>query len=114
MAIRKFAFLVVLGLMATACGNGSGNPTSTGTKHGGTLTVAIGIDPDTLDPAAQTTTTASQIVDMMVERLYTMDANGATQPQLASDVPKVSADGLTYTVPLRTGVKFSDGGAFNA
>ena len=74
MAIRKFAFLVVLGLMATACGNGSGNPTSSGPKHGGTLTVAIGIDPDTLDPAAQTTTTASQVVDMMVERLYTLTA----------------------------------------
>ena len=69
MVIRKFAFLVVLGLMAAACGNGSGNPTSSGPKHGGTLTVAIGIDPDTLDPAAQTTTTASQVVDMMVERV---------------------------------------------
>ena len=114
MAIRKFAFLVVLGLMATACGNGSGNPTSSGPKHGGTLTVAIGIDPDTLDPAAQTTTTASQVVDMMVERLYTLDSNGATQPQLASAMPTTSSDGLTYTIPLRTGVKFSDGTPFNA
>jgi ABC-type transport system substrate-binding protein len=115
MAIRKLAFLVVLGVVAAACGTSSGTgPTSGGPKHGGTLTVAIGIDPDTLDPAAQTTTTASQIVDMVVERLYTLDSNGATQPQLASDVPKTSADGLTYTIPLRTGVKFSDGTPFNA
>jgi peptide/nickel transport system substrate-binding protein len=115
MRISKLAAFAALVLAVVACGNGStGTTTTNGTKHGGTLTVAIGIDPDTLDPAAQTTTTASQIVDMMVERLYTMDANGATQPQLASDVPKVSSDGLTYTVPLRTGVKFTDGTPFNA
>lgn len=115
MAMRKFAFLVVLGVMAAACGNNStSNQTSSGPKHGGTLTIAIGIDPDTLDPAAQTTTTASQVVDMMVERLYTLDSNGATQPQLASAMPTTSSDGLTYTIPLRTGVKFSDGTPFNA
>ncbi len=114
MPIRKLAFLLALGMAVTACGTGSSTTTTTGTKHGANLNVAIGIDPDTLDPAAQTTTTASQIVDMMVERLYTLDSNGATQPQLASDFPKTSSDGLTYTIPIRTGVKFSDGTAFNA
>src|SRR5438105_5140536 len=114
MPIRKLAFLLALGMAVAACGNGSSSTTTSGTKHGANLNVAIGIDPDTLDPAAQTTTTASQVVDMMVERLYTLDGNGASQPQLASDFPKTSSDGLTYTIPIRTGVKFSDGTAFNA
>ncbi|HEX6547167.1 MAG TPA: ABC transporter substrate-binding protein [Candidatus Dormibacteraeota bacterium] len=112
---RNLALVVAGLLLAVACGGNNSTGTSTGGgKHGGTLNVAIGIDPDTLDPAAQTTTTASQIVDMMVERLYTMDSSGNTVPQLASGDPQVSSDGLTYTIPLRTGVKFSDGTAFNA
>ena len=35
-------------------------------------------------------------------------------PQLATDMPKVSDDGLTYTVPVRTGIKFHDRTNFNA
>src|SRR5256885_2863982 len=113
MRIPKLAAFAALVVAVVACGNGgTGTTSTTGPKHGGTLTVAIGIDPDTLDPAAQTTTTASQVVDMMVERLYTLDSNGATQPQLASAMPTTSSDGLTYTIPLRTGVKFSDGTPF--
>jgi peptide/nickel transport system substrate-binding protein len=35
-------------------------------------------------------------------------------PVLASGPPKVSADGLRYTVPLRKGIKFHDGTRFDA
>lgn len=114
MSERAIAVLLAGGILLLACGNSSSTSSSSGPKHGGTLTVAIGIDPDTLDPAAQTTTTASQIVDMMAERLYTMDADGQTQPQLAKDMPSISSDGLTYTITLRSGIKFSDGADFNA
>jgi peptide/nickel transport system substrate-binding protein len=114
MTRRALAAFVGGGILLLACGGGTTTTTTTGPKHGDKLNIAIGIDPDTLDPAAQTTTTASQIVDMMAERLYTMDSNGQTQPQLAKDSPQVSPDGLTYTVPLRTGIKFSDGTEFNA
>jgi peptide/nickel transport system substrate-binding protein len=75
--------------------------------------VAIGIDPDTLDPQAQTTTTASQIVDMMAETLVTLDQNGKLQPLLATKWAP-SSDGMSWTFTLRSGVKFSDGTPFNA
>jgi peptide/nickel transport system substrate-binding protein len=107
--------LVLSGLALAACGTGSGQQqqASSGPKHGDTLKVAIGIDPDTLDPAAQTTTTSSQIVDMMAETLVTIDSNGKLQPLLATKWEQAS-DGLGWTFTLRSGVKFSDGTPFNA
>ena len=112
---RTLSLLVAAGLAVAACGTsgGGGSPTSSGPKHGGTLTVAVGIDPDTLDPAAQTTTTASQIVDMMAEALVGLDEKGNLKPLLATSWSN-SPDGLTYTFTLRSGVKFQDGTDFNA
>ncbi|TMC08273.1 MAG: ABC transporter substrate-binding protein [Chloroflexi bacterium] len=112
---RVITLLMLSGLALAACGTGGSGQQSTtsGTKHGDTLTVAIGIDPDTLDPAAQTTTTAAQIVDMMAETLVTMDSTGKLQPLLATTWQQAS-DGMSWTFTLRSGVKFSDGTPFNA
>ena len=111
------AALLAGGLLVTACGGntntGNSSGSSTGTKHGDTLTVAIGIDPDTLDPAAGTTTTSEQIVDMMAEPLVTIDPQGAVKPLLATSWTTAS-DGLSYVFTLHSGVKFSDGTDFNA
>lgn len=111
----RFSALLTLACLAVAaCGTGGGGQqTTSGPKHGDTLKVAIGIDPDTLDPAAQTTTTASQIVDMMAETLVTIDDKGGLKPLLATKWDP-SSDGLSYTFTLRQNVKFSDGTPFNA
>jgi peptide/nickel transport system substrate-binding protein len=113
MDMRKLALLLAAALFAVACGNTSGGGSSNTPKHGGTLTVAIGIDPDTLDPAAQTTTTASQVVDMMVETLVGLDSKGQVVPVLATSW-QAASDGMSYTFTLRSGVKFQDGTDFNA
>jgi ABC-type transport system substrate-binding protein len=111
---RVTTLLALSGLVLAACGTGGGGQqTSSGPKHGDTLKVAIGIDPDTLDPAAQTTTTAGQIVDMMAETLVTLDEKGALKPLLATKWEQ-SSDGLSWTFTLRQDVKFSDGTPFNA
>jgi peptide/nickel transport system substrate-binding protein len=112
---RVTTLLTLSGLVLAACGTGSGQQqgTTSGPKHGDTLRVAIGIDPDTLDPAAQTTTTSSQIVDMMAETLVTIDEKGALKPLLATSWTQAS-DGMSWTFTLRQGVKFSDGTPFNA
>ncbi len=111
---RSLTSLLLAGLVIAACGTGStSSNTSAGPKHGDKLTIAVGIDPDTLDPAAQTTTTASQVVDMMAEPLVNIDEKGVVKPLLATKWDQ-SADGLSWTFTLRSGVKFSDGTPFNA
>jgi ABC-type transport system substrate-binding protein len=109
---RKLGFVLAAGLLVAACGVGN-QASPTGPKQAGTLHVAIGIDPDTLDPAQQTTTTVSQIVDMVDETLVTIDRNGKVAPLLATSWTN-SSDGLSYTFTLRSGVKFHDGSDFNA
>ena len=111
---RSLALVLLAGLVLAGCGTGNtSSNTGGGAKHGDKLTVAIGIDPDTLDPAAQTTTTSSQVVDMMAETLVTIDGQGNVKPLLATKWDQ-SADGLSWTFTLRQGVKFSDGTPFNA
>ncbi len=113
---RRLLTFVLAGMFAIACGGGGTSGTTTGGntgKQGDVLKVAIGIDPDTLDPAAQTTTTSQQIIDMMVEPLVTIDQQGTVKPLLATSWTQ-SSDGLSYTFTLRSGVKFQDGTPFNA
>src|SRR2546430_10989721 len=112
---HPIALVMAAVLAAAACGQSGGGSQQAGggSKHGDTLRVAIGIDPDTLDPAAQTTTTSAQIVDMMAETLVTIDDRGALRPLLATKWDP-SSDGLSWIFTLRQGVKFQDGTPFNA
>lgn len=110
---RLLSMLIVVGLLLTACGGASQSTTQNGPKHGGTLTVAFNIEPDTLDPQAQTTTAVQALVNMVVERLVAYDDHGKLVPQLATSWQPAS-DGLSWTFTLRSGVKFQDGEPFNA
>src|SRR5688572_30769710 len=53
-------------------------------------------------------------MNAMCEKLYDIDAEGELVPQLATALPTVSADGLTVTIPVRTGISFGDGTPFDA
>jgi len=77
------------------------------------LRVGIGIDVDTLDPAGQTTTTISNIVQFYAEPLFMIDEGGKIVPLLAESY-EVSPDAKVYTVKLRKGIYFHDGTPFNA
>ncbi|EKQ69600.1 ABC-type dipeptide transport system, periplasmic component [Leptolyngbyaceae cyanobacterium JSC-12] len=69
----------------------------------------------TLDPADAYSIFAGNLLYNLGDRLYTYAANSTNlEPQLATALPTVSADGLTYTIPLRRGVVFHDGTPFNA
>jgi peptide/nickel transport system substrate-binding protein len=68
----------------------------------------------TLDPADAYSIFAGNLLYNLGDRLYNYKLGTSDlEPQLASDFPKVSADGLTYTIPLRQGVLFHDGTKFD-
>ncbi len=89
---------------------GAANPTSDGRVSMGTTLKAR-----TLDPADAYEIFPLILLQNMGDRLYTYKP-GTTElvPQLATELPKISPDGLTYTIPLRQGVKFHDGTTFDA
>lgn len=79
----------------------------------GTIRIAIGVDPDTLEPLGQTTTTVQNIVDYMCESLVTLGDDGQIHPALAESWT-MEPGGTAYTFKLRQGVTFHDGAPFNA
>ncbi|MBD6617061.1 peptide ABC transporter substrate-binding protein [Komarekiella sp. 'clone 1'] len=81
----------------------------------GRITVGTTAKPRTLDPADAYELASLGLVFNMSDRLYTYEP-GSTEikPQLATALPKVSQDSLTYTIPLRKEVVFHDGTPFNA
>ncbi|MBD2136574.1 peptide ABC transporter substrate-binding protein [Anabaena sp. FACHB-1237] len=110
-------------LLAVSCGprsetnttpNTSGAPVAN-TSGDGRITIGTTGKPRTLDPADAYELSSLGLVFNMSDRLYTYEP-GSTEikPQLATALPKVSADGLTYTIPVRKEVVFHDGTAFNA
>lgn len=69
----------------------------------------------TIDPADAYELFPATLLYNMGERLYTYDLETTTlKPQLATALPDISEDGLTYTIPLREGVQFHDGTPFDA
>lgn len=83
-------------------------------KQGGTLVVALSAEPDKLDPTLSRSLYSRYVFDAMCQKLYDVNQNTQIVPQLATALPKISGDGLTVTIPVRTGIKFADGTAFDA
>ena len=78
-------------------------------KKGGVLKVAVLGDPPTLDSHWTTANFVEIITQHIYESLYTLDQNYQPIPVLAEALPAVSADGLTYTIKLRQGIRFHNG-----
>ena len=77
------------------------------------VTVAVPISIDSLDPYNTNSTLSQAVGKAYYEGLFTFDRNLKVQPLLAQSYTS-SPDGLTYTFKLRHGVKFQDGTDFNA
>jgi peptide/nickel transport system substrate-binding protein len=78
-------------------------------EKGGTVEIAIAVEPPTLDPMASSVTTIYTISQHIFETLYSLDSNKKPVPLLAESMPETSADGKVYTIKLRQGVKFHNG-----
>ncbi len=69
-------------------------------------------EPDSLDPSYQYDTASYEIIFNVYEGLLFYNRESYTEfvPVLATDMPEISDDNLTYTFHLREGIKFHEGG----
>jgi peptide/nickel transport system substrate-binding protein len=105
---------LILALAATVSVGARGKAAAPPIKNGGTLVVGLAEDPDALDPTLARTFVGRIVFLHMCEKLYDLNSKLRIVPQLASALPQVSKDKLTYTIKIRTGIKFNDGTALDA
>ncbi len=79
------------------------------------ITIGTTLKLRTIDPADAYETISGELLRNLGDTLYSYES-GTTKliPNLATAMPKVSQDGLTYTIPLRQGVIFHDDTPFNS
>lgn len=100
---RKLALilslLLLISMLFTACGQADVTDM---------LTVCVGPNPDTIDPALNSAVDGATLIIHGFEGLMTLDKNGVPIPGQAKSYD-VSEDGKVYTFHLRDNLKWSDG-----
>jgi peptide/nickel transport system substrate-binding protein/oligopeptide transport system substrate-binding protein len=107
--VKKFKLLTVLlasALVVSACSSSSDDAGGSG----GAITVAYQNDIATLDPAIGYDWQNWSIIKSLFSRLLDYEP-GTTNlvPDLATEMPKISADGMTFEFNMRDDVKFHNG-----
>ena len=83
-------------------------------QYGGTLVVAQGAEPKTLNPVTAADARSREVIGRMTADLIHINRDSQkTEPSLAKSWT-TSRDGRVFTVKLRRGLRFSDGQPFNA
>jgi peptide/nickel transport system substrate-binding protein len=114
--IKVIALFCLCCLLTASCGQGaSRSPNSPNSPNNDRVTIGTTLKLRTIDPADAYETLSGQVLQNLGDTLYSYKS-GTTEliPHLATAMPKVSKDGLTYTIPLRQGVIFHDDTPFNA
>jgi peptide/nickel transport system substrate-binding protein len=117
---KLFALLGVIVLVASAgtlaaCGDDDDDGGDGGaTTEGGEITISQTSQPDYLDPALSYTVNGIEPIWLVYTPLLTYrhvegPEGSELIPGLAEDMPEISSDGMTYTLTLRDGLKYSDG-----
>ncbi|WP_018656465.1 ABC transporter substrate-binding protein [Actinomadura flavalba] len=110
--------VLILGLAACGGGSGGGGGGGGGDGEGGTLRVVGSADVDHLDTSSGYTTVSSLLTRQFARALFSFrGADGfdeaiQVRPDVAAEMPStgnggISADGRTYTIRLRDGVRWN-------
>lgn len=91
-----------------ACAGGTSTTTSN-VKEGGHIVEVSTADLKNFSSVLTNDYTSDQMISMINDGLFTIDANAQSVPLIAKDKPQVSSDNLTYTVSMRQDVKWTDG-----
>ena len=110
---RLLALVMAVAMVAglTACGGSTTEDAAATTDAAAgekILSVQIGPDPETIDPALNSASDGGNMILHAFECLLTVDESGALAPGQAESW-EVSEDGLVWTFHLREGLKWSDG-----
>ncbi|GHU96720.1 ABC transporter substrate-binding protein [Spirochaetia bacterium] len=124
--MKKNVVFAALGLTLTAlvcmsCGGGGNTSSGVASTKGNTLTSVFGSEPNTIDPALNSSVDGAIYIGHTFEGLYKYADNGQgiaePAPGQAAGAPQktVNADGtVTYVFTLRNNLKWSDGKALTA
>ena len=116
--VKVAALAAVIALVAAACSSSSGNPSQSSApaalQKGGVFRIGLASDVhEALDPAREYYTIGWEFLRCCLARtlldfnLKGPNEDGNTlQPDLATALPTVSSDGLTYTFTIKPGVKY--------
>jgi len=96
-------------LLAAACGPSNTTNNSLKPVKGGKLIEGLISDISTFNTVNSGDTSSTQVISLTFDGLLGISGNGDNIPALASALPTVSADSLTFTFKLRPNLKFSDG-----
>jgi len=115
-SISRLVSVLLIGMMLVGILFGCARDSAVNLKSlAGRIIIGTTSSIRTLDPADAYEVFAGNVLYNTIERLYTYKPGSIELvPQLATAMPKISEDGLTYTIPVRTGVKFHDRTDFNA
>lgn len=98
---------------APADDTGADSTAPAASGEGKVLSVQIGPNPETIDPALNSAVDGGNMILHTFECLLTVDQEGKLAPGQAESW-ETSEDGLTWTFHLRDGLKWSDGSALTA
>jgi peptide/nickel transport system substrate-binding protein len=111
-AVGGAAATVAAVLMFSGCSSGGtsgGDNASGGGGNGGTATVLMSLVPSSLDPQAEYTTQNEVVYTPLVTYGHTAATVTTLIPGLATALPVITNGGKTYTMTLRSGLKYSNG-----
>ena len=111
--------LTLTTMVVAACGGSSSTPQGQAKAPDAQQIIRVPLVPNAtdikrLDPARILDFYSQQVAMLMFPPLYALDANTIPQPFAADGAPTVSSDGLTWTIKIKPGMKWTDGTPIDA